>query len=348
MYVINTIPTATLITLDEVLSVIATDEHLDNRIILNTIFTTEQELIVPLLGKPFYNAMVAQKNIVITSGNQSSYISIFNNQPNPPKNAKIPIDSSDLPVGSILNAVELMTNNDYATLWKNFLLFAVAEAVDLRATSHSRVRHTASGQEVKSPNNLGGSGGAADAGLRSTDWKMDLANNQRVNPLFVRVSEYICDNYTLFPLYDTCRCNNNAIPNTGGIVLGVNKDKFDLIAQHNARTHDKLMWWDDPISKANNSYKPTNLPTPSVKTVKTLYFTCIDGQTMYPYVGQPNEAAILQSLNGALFITLSLNGVLLTQGSADGDVIGFVGNPQRIEWVTPAVAGTTGILIFNN
>lgn len=363
MYRFNTIGVTTLITVDEVVAVAAISETFDVRIIQNSIKTTEIELIVPLLGQALYNAISAQKNVVVTSGNQTALIADINNQPNPPA---IPVTTQTLPIGSVVNAIEFVTTGSFIDLWNKFLWQAVAEAVDLRVTSHSRVRHTAQGQQVNDPNNVSAGSGAKDAGLKNTEWKMDKAINQRVNPLFDAVSDYICFDTTgaFTPYFNPCKCQEvdgwlewvtdgqeTRVSNTGSIVLGIYEDKDRLVSLHNRSTKDKAQIWDSPVYyKWYNGFPiPSPDPTPIPnKTTKTLQFTCIDGQTMYPYVGQTDEAAILEALNGATLITLSLNGVLLTQGTADGDVIGFVGSPQRIEWVTPSAAGTAGILIFNN
>jgi hypothetical protein len=231
MYRLNPLNRNVLITIDEVVAKAAIDPTADIRILQNSIEIAEERFIAPALGSLLYEDMLTQKNVLVTSGNQSTLLAQIN--------ASLPSGAThwttdSLPIGALLNAIELVTNTAYTALWNRYLWRLTAEAVDMTATVPSWLRHTAQGQQMNNPNIIGGNGtGSASGAAKDIGYKMDRLLQDRINPLQDRMRAWLCQTRPNVPLYDftnncpTCSSSSSTTTdgiNTqskGGWVLGV-------------------------------------------------------------------------------------------------------------------------------
>lgn len=206
MYRINYTGRPTLITPDEVIFHAAIDQNPDARIILQNIIVAEERFIAPALCDEFYEELIGMKNKEITAGNQAAELVLINASLTAA--GKQTITNAAIPVGTIINAIEYITNPDYKALWNRFLWKLTAEAVDMMCIVPSWLRHTASGQQKNNPAVIGGNGQNSESGDRKdVQFKMDKAVMDRIDPLLERMKQYICKDATKFPKYcKQCDC----------------------------------------------------------------------------------------------------------------------------------------------
>ena len=359
MYRINYTGDNVLLTYDEVLKKIAADQAVDERIVIANIELAEKRFIVPVIGDAMYDDFCNQKNVTVTNVNQADLIAKINGQPNPPKK---PVTTTTLPIGAVVNAIEFVNNTNYVTLWNKGLWKWAAEAVDASCIIPNWARQTGQGVMNNSPKSILENGkDASSVDRKGVELKLADAIENRVNPMQSRVVAYVCANvanYTLFKKCN-CRCDEdgvNADMKGGMIFPDVYAELDNIIDAHTIMTKDHWQWWDkggplnmrvEPIIGDGNCNN-NNIPVvPSTgKTVRMLEFDVVDEQTQFPYVGQTNENVLLDAINGADFSQLFMNGVLLPTGTDEGNVIGFSGNPQRLNWVTPATVPTKCQLFY--
>jgi hypothetical protein len=199
MYRINQLPRKVLITPDEVIALGPTHNSVDPRNILLAIQIAEDRFIKPAICKDLYNDFRNKKNVVVTEINKAFLQSCF------------PADVT-LSVGEIVNAIELVDNQDYVDLWNEQLWKLVAECVVYIATPTNFSRYTAAGEMVNNPKSMGmDAQGSATVDLKDMKWKLDKMLMDRIDPLIAPTQEYICDNISKFPLYNCrkCECENN-------------------------------------------------------------------------------------------------------------------------------------------
>lgn len=233
MYRLNELQRNVLITVDEVVRQAPTKQTIDAKMIQNAVIIAEERFIRVALGDDYYDALLEEKNLVITSGNmvaqQSNIDAAFLNRNDKPK---------ALVVDDVVNAVEYMSNESKA-LWNQFLWKLTAECVMLVAMSDAYVQFTGAGVIHNNPvlTPLGG-GGEVTPDLRSIKWVMDKKMNDRIDPLMESMHQWICrqkdSDSTKYSLYTKhCNCNHKGIAykRKTDIVLGIypdhRRDYFD-------------------------------------------------------------------------------------------------------------------------
>lgn len=224
MYRINEIGRNVLITVDEVIIKAAIDDDQDPKYIRNSIEVAEERYIVPVLGEAFYEDFIEAKNKVVTAGNKSDLLVLINaSRAAAGKNA---IEESELVIGTVVNAIEF-TSEVYQEFWNRFLWKVTAEAVDIVGIVPTWLRTTGLGQQLNSPQVLGGTTeGSASGGRRDVQYKADAMAQNRLNPMIERMKKWLCDKMAWYPLFDTCNCSKyTGISNRkGGIILGIYDD----------------------------------------------------------------------------------------------------------------------------
>lgn len=230
MYRINRLNRNVLITPDEVLFHMASDQGVNERQILQNIIIAEERFIVDALCFDFYEDFISRKNKEVTLTNQATLIQEINNSL--AKENRSPITDDDLPIGTIVNAIEFVDNEDYVELWNKYLWKIIAECVDLLATVPSWLRHTEQGQQMNSPKVIGGnSTNSASGEAKDVKFKLDSSLQDRINPMLARMHEWICRNKDNYELYckecESCGCNgtlNDSIVKKTNYITGIYDD----------------------------------------------------------------------------------------------------------------------------
>lgn len=225
MYRINEVGRPVLITVSEVLAKAPVDQNADIRFLLNSIEVAEERYIAPALGELFYEDFINRKNVLVTAGNKDALQDLINDSR--AMAGKTPIETGALRPGMYVNAIEL-TSEVYQELWNRYLWRITAEAVDILAMVPAWLRTTAQGQQLNSPQTIGGTTSDAASGDRKdVQYKMDSLLQNRLQPLIERMKKWLCDHEAWYPLYDPCGCRKqDGISNyKGGIVLGIYEDE---------------------------------------------------------------------------------------------------------------------------
>ena len=208
MYAINRLNRPVLITPDEVLFHAATDHSVDARQVLQNIIIAEERIIVQAISSAFYEEFINLKNKIVTTANQTDILNKINTALTTV--GKKPIAVTEIAVGTIINAVEWITNKDYIELWNRFLWKLTAEAADMITTVPSWLRHTAQGQQKNNPEVIGGNGQNAITGDRKdAQFKIDIQMQERIDPLTSRMQQRICERRDKFPKYAHPCSNDN-------------------------------------------------------------------------------------------------------------------------------------------
>lgn len=211
MYRINLLSRNSLITPEEVLFKMASDQEVDGRQILQNIEIAEERFMANILGNKFYEDFIAKKNLKITSANQAATLVLLNAQNTAAGLATL--TNNDIPVGTIINAIEFVTDTDYVALWERFLWKLTAECVDYMTIVPSWLRHTSSGQMLNGPKVIGASG-ATSGDSKDVQFKMNSFLQDRIDPLIESMRLWICEQKKetteKFPLYTKdcggCEC----------------------------------------------------------------------------------------------------------------------------------------------
>lgn len=210
MYRLNELKRPVLITVDEVIAKSAMTGDPDVRMILQNIEIAEERFISNALGSKFYEDFISKKNIVVDSGNQATLLVAIN--ADRANEGKAPL--TVLPIGTYVNAIELVTDTNYVALWDRFLWRLTAEAVDLMCTVPSWLQHTAQGQQMNNPGVIGSSGDSASGTAKDIKFKMDVQMQERIDPLRSRMEEWICrkqsETVAVFALYTKCPCDTTS------------------------------------------------------------------------------------------------------------------------------------------
>jgi hypothetical protein len=220
MHLINRLGRNVLITPDEVIFHAATDQEIDARQILQNIIVAEERFIANTLGDKFYEDFISKKNVKITANNRAAMLVKINATLLSLNKTEITLN--DIPVGSIINAIELVENEWYVKLWDRFLWKLTAECVDMMTIVPSWLRHTSSGQQLNNPNAFGGNGAASASGSqKDVQFKIDTFLRDRIDPLTERMRLWICQNKEKFTLYEkSCgdlECGGQSGSNPDGI-----------------------------------------------------------------------------------------------------------------------------------
>lgn len=206
MYQLNSLNVKCLITPREFIHQSPSTQVIDERMIWNNVLIAERRFILPVLGYDFYQSLVESKNVVITNSNQGTMVAKVNDYLTSIEGTSI--SSDDLPIGSMVNAMEEMTATNQS-LWKEHLWKLVAECVELVMIVPTWLQHTNQGQQKNNPEVIGGNGqGSASGELKDVKYKEDKYLQDRIDPLTAAMKMYLCKNKTSYPLY-TGACGEN-------------------------------------------------------------------------------------------------------------------------------------------
>ncbi|MGB3452965.1 MAG: hypothetical protein WBA59_03965 [Moheibacter sp.] len=227
MYRINRLNRNVLITPDEVLFHISSDQGVNERQILNNIIVAEERFIVDSLCRELYEDFIEKKNKTVTETNRTDLINKINESLTAV--GKNTITEDDLPIGTIVNAIEFVDDENYEKLWNLYLWKIVSECVDLMSTVPSWLRHTAQGQQMNNPKVIGGnSTNSASGESKDVKFKLDIMLQDRINPLLSKMEEWLCRNKTGFKLYcKKCHCEESAeniITKDTNFIFGIYED----------------------------------------------------------------------------------------------------------------------------
>lgn len=210
MYRLNLLQRNVLITSDEVIFHAPTKHTLDHRTIENSIIIAEERFIRPALGHAYYEAMITEKNLLITSGNLAAQQALIN--------ASLPDGSpaQTLEAGMVVNAAEYLSAGNLS-LWKEILWKLTAECVLLIAAPENFIHFSSEGLVHNAP--TAGpmiASGVVTPDLRSVKWLMDKKMQDRIDPLREALHAWICTkkkaDSTVYPLYTKyCDCDINGV-----------------------------------------------------------------------------------------------------------------------------------------
>ena len=210
MYRQNTLQRNVLITTDEVIFHAPTNHTLDPRTTENSIIIAEERFIRPLLGYDYYQALIAQKNLLITDGNKDAQQTLINNS--------LPAGSQEitLTAGMVINALEYL-DTDNKKLWTEHLWKLTAECVILTAYPEGYVHIGSEGVHQKNP--PAGpmtSGGVVSPDLRTMKWALDKKLMDRIDPLIESLHQWVCKqkkaDSAKYPDYEKdCDCDSKGI-----------------------------------------------------------------------------------------------------------------------------------------
>ena len=225
MYRLNLLDRNVLVTPDEVIRHAPTKHTLDHRMIENSIIIAEERFIRPALTHAYYEAMIAEKNKVVTEDNKATLEAQIN--------ASLPEGSAavTLTAGQVVNALEYLSA-DNQSLWKQFLWKVTAECVLLLAYPEGYVQFGSSGViHENAPAGPMTSGGIVAPDLRSVKWAMDKKLQDRIDPLLQSMHFWICkqkeadsSKYSLYDKYCDCDVNGIAYKRKTDVILGAYND----------------------------------------------------------------------------------------------------------------------------
>lgn len=224
MYRINYTGRPTLLSADEVIAKIASEQDVNVRLIVQNIEIAEERFVVPAIGSALYERLISVKNRKVTAANRTTLLAELNNQ------LEVPLAATDLPDGTYVNAIEFVTDAGLVALWERYLWRLAAEAVDFMCTVPTWLRHTATGQQNNNPKVIGGDNSGSATGDRGdVKFKMDVQREQRIDPLIAQMQKWICANQNAampgLELYEGCQCSdtvsrNGKVQNKGGWIFG--------------------------------------------------------------------------------------------------------------------------------
>lgn len=210
MYRLNLLQRNVLISTDEVIFHAPTKHTLDPRMIQNSIIVAEERFIKPLLCYEYYQALIAQKNLLITDGNKAAQQTLIN--------ASLPTGSQAvvLESGMIINALEYL-DTDNKALWKEHLWKLTAECVMLVAYPEGFVQFGSEGaHHNQPPAGPMSSGGIVTPDLRAMKWSLDKKLMDRIDPLIESLHQWLCKqkkaDSSKYPDYDKdCDCDSKGV-----------------------------------------------------------------------------------------------------------------------------------------
>lgn len=229
MYRLNPLKRNVLITVDEVIFHGPTQHTLDPRIIEQSIIIAEEGVIRVALGYDYYQALITEKNTLITDANKEAQQTLIT--------AALPSDAQDvvLQAGMIVNALENLSA-DNKTLWNEYLWKLTAEVVIMIAYPEGFVQIGSEGVHHKAP--PAGpmtSGGIVSPDLRTMKWALDKKQMMRIDPLREAMHLWLCKQQKAdddkYPLYEkTCDCNADGVPykRKTDMILGLYDDEDEI------------------------------------------------------------------------------------------------------------------------
>ncbi len=227
MYKLNELHRSVLITPHEVIFHASTAQTLDPRTIEQAIIIAEERFARPALGHALYEVLIAEKNLLITSGNIAANQTLFDDAG----------EEITLEEGDIANASEYMSVSG-RLLWNTILWKYVAECVMIIAAPENYVHFTSDGLVHKvAPAGPMSSTGVVAPDLKTVKWFMDKKMMDRIDPLAQALHVFLCrykdDDY---PDYDKdCDCDEKGTSyrRKSDIILGIYDTEDGLLPSDN-------------------------------------------------------------------------------------------------------------------
>lgn len=199
---INNLKRNVLIMTDEVIFHASTDNTIDPRTVQQSIIVAEERFLRPFLGHQFYEALIAEKNKVVTAENkdelQEKVNEYFGNENN------------EIKVGDIINSSTFLSENN-RQLWNALLWKYAAECVMIAAIPKNYAAFTSQGLVHNNPSidSLSGSSVSTPT-LQTAKWLVDKQMMDIISPLEEALKNWLCNNKIKFPLYESknCKCED--------------------------------------------------------------------------------------------------------------------------------------------
>lgn len=182
---VNPLRTKVLITTDEVIFHAPVDHDTDPRTILQSIIIAERRFVKPLVGATVYNALIDNKNALVTPGNKS----ILQEAVNTGREGDREIIK--LYSGDYVNS-DTYLNSVQQELWHQCLHKIVAECVWFCSLPVNRARFTAKGVVKNYPESISSTQDSVTIDLSELKHLMDRGLRDRINPLIDDMHEYMC------------------------------------------------------------------------------------------------------------------------------------------------------------
>jgi hypothetical protein len=211
-----------LITTPEVVFHAPTQHTLDPRTIQQAIIIAEERFIRPAIGDDFYESLIEQKNVVVTSENMASLQTKIN-QGQPV--GTVPV----LVAGNLVNDLDGLNDVNKA-LWYQHLWKLTAECVLFVAFPDGFVQFASTGLVHSNPPAnamLTSQSNLTTPELRSVKWMMDKKLMDRIDPLLDAMHTWICKKGS-YALYNKpCDCDSKGTPykRKTDIILGLYDDE---------------------------------------------------------------------------------------------------------------------------
>lgn len=216
---LNPLRTKVLITTDEVQFHAPTDHQMDPRMTLQSIIIAERRFIKPMIGAVVYDALIAAKNILVTTANMAGLQTDINV-------GRTGREIITLKAGDYVNSDTYLSVAQLA-LWQNYLHKITAECVYFTGLPVVRSRMTSQGVMQNDPNTINNNGTSATIDLKDLKHLMDRSLQDRISPLIEDMHQYMCTSG--YVGYDKdCGCDSNGVPQSRvkktDIILGMYDD----------------------------------------------------------------------------------------------------------------------------
>lgn len=238
MYKLNELQRSVLITPDEVIFHAPGTHTIDPRMFMQAIIIAEERFIRPALCSDYYDALLADKNRVVTDANRVTLQATIDAAYTDAKTKPVPLVN-----GMIVNASEFLGGDDL-DLWTTFLWKLVAECVIFCSMPEAFVQLTSQGAIHKFASNGPLAGGQqVTPELPAMKWAMDKKMMDRIDPLLEAMHRWLCAaqdvDPDVYPLYKTpCDCNSKGI---------AYKRKSDIILDIYANNQSDYLTRRDPM-----------------------------------------------------------------------------------------------------
>lgn len=200
MKVVNDLHRPTIITAQEVQKVVSKTTNLDLNRVRSNIIVAEERFLRNILGFDFYEALLEEKNVEVTSENKDALQTQIRDEWND--------QSFVLNVGDVVNSSDTLSDVN-KKLWKYHLWQIAAECVMFVAYPDNYTDFTSQGVIHNTPryDSIGNSG-ANTPELNTIRFQMDKILTGRINPLLESMHQFICKSKSSYPKYDkTCDCD---------------------------------------------------------------------------------------------------------------------------------------------
>lgn len=213
---VNLLRTKVLITTDEVMFHAPIDNDGDARTIMNNIIIAERRFIKPILGPIVYNALIDNKNLIVTSSNKAALQVIVNEMRGEDR------EDITLKIGDYVNS-DTYLNEQQLDLWINYLHKIVAECVWFVALPVNRARFTAKGVIKNFPESIAQDQESVTIDLKDLKHLLDKGLQERITPLIDDLHQYLCA--VGYPGYTRdCGCDKTSTKKQSGVIFGLYDD----------------------------------------------------------------------------------------------------------------------------